>query len=86
MSEKFDNLIRQDKPEDPKRYAVVRSTQALIGGFILMCSAACYQIIKHLDIGDNTVKAILGLAFLVAALAGVSHAKPDTNIDFAPKG
>lgn len=79
MSEQFNNLIRQDRPEDPKRYAVVRSSQSLFSGFLLMCAASAYEVIKYKDIGDNTLKAVLGLAFILAALAGVTHAKTDTE-------
>ena len=81
---RFDLLIRQDRPEDPKRWAVVRSTQGLLTGFLILCAASAYQIVTKGDIGGGTVAVLIGLGGSAAGLAGYAHKKPDDPMPGGP--
>ena len=42
---RFEDLIRQDRPQDPKRWALIRGTQTVMGGFTVLCLAAAKQVL-----------------------------------------
>lgn len=71
------NLCRQDRPEDPKRLAVIISASALALGF-LGCVATISRLAlvgKALDNGLLTFAA--GVGVTLGGLAGFVHRKPD---------
>lgn len=76
----FRSLIRQDRPEDPKRYALVRSTQALLVAFLSLVAADVACILFPTNSRSLTAAAVtltLGVGGSVAVLAGAAHKKPD---------
>lgn len=77
---RFDRLIRQDRAEDPKRYAIVRATQGLLVAFVALVAADVACIIAPNANRKLTAAAVtltLGVGGSVATLAGVAHRKPD---------
>ena len=47
---RFEDLIRQDRPQDPKRWALIRGTQTVMGGFSVLCLVAAGQVMNKGDI------------------------------------
>jgi hypothetical protein len=83
---RLDRLIRQDQPEDPKRYAVLRATQGLLLAFVALVAADVVCIVAPTSARTLTAAAVtltLGVGASVATLAGVAHKKPD---DVLPGG
>jgi len=76
----FKDLIRQDRPQDPKRYAVVIASRGLLVGFLALVAAdavciVCPSKTRALTAADVTLT--LGIGASVAGLAGYAHKKPD---------
>ena len=71
------NLSRQDRPEDPKRLAVIISASALALGFLIVVSVLARQGCSAKPI-DSGLAAFAGsLALILSGLAGYVHRKPD---------
>lgn len=84
---RFDRLIRQDRPEDPKRYAIVRATQGLLVAFLLLVGADVVCMVSPTATRSLTTVAVtltLGIGASVAGLAGYAHRKADDPIPGAP--
>ena len=77
---RFEDLIRQDRPQDPKRWALVRGTQTVMGGFILLCFASAKQVVTKGDIQQGVGVVLLGLAALLITGAVAAHHKPDEPV------
>jgi len=75
----MEDLIRQDRPQDPKRWALIRGTQAVMVGFLTLCGAAAYQIFKSQDhdIHQGVATVLISLAALLITGTVVAHHKPD---------
>ena len=71
------NLSRQDRPEDPKRLAVIISASALAAGFLILIGTISRLAFlgKPLDNGLLTFTA--GVGVTLGGLAGYVHRKPD---------
>jgi hypothetical protein len=80
---RFENLIRQDRPQDPKRWALIRGTQTVIWGFSALCGAAAYQVVRSSDIKQGVGVVLVSLAALLVGGTVVAHHKPD---DLLPGG
>lgn len=79
----FLRLVRQDRPEDPKRYALVRATQTLLSAFGALVFADVVAIVFPTTTRTLTTAAValtLGVGSSVAILAGAAHRKPDDPI------
>ena len=84
MSERFENLIRQDRPQDPKRWGLIRGTQAVIAGFSLLCASAAIQVLKSGDIQQGVGVVLVALAGLLVGGTVAAHRKPDDPLP--PRG
>jgi hypothetical protein len=71
------NLVRQDKPEDPKRLVMLVSAGGLVMGWLKLAWAAAGQIQQGHDIASGVATTLGALALLIAGLAGYVHRKPD---------
>jgi len=79
---RFEDLIRQDRPQDPKRWALVRGTQTVMVGFLMLCGAAAYQILKgndH-DIKQGVGVVLVSLATLLVGGTVAAHFKRDDQL------
>lgn len=74
---RLENLIRTDRPQDPKRWGLIRGTQTVMGGFALLCCAATYQVFKTDDIKQGVGTVLVSLAVLLTGGTVVAHFKPD---------
>lgn len=74
---RFEDLIRQDRPQDPKRWALIRGTQTVMGGFTVLCLAAAYQVFKSDDIKQGVGVVLIALATLLVGGAVAAHHKAD---------
>ena len=75
------NLSRQDRPEDPKRLAVIVSSAALAAGFLILIGTISRLALigKPLDGGLLTFTA--GVGVTLGGLAGYVHRKPDSPLE-----
>jgi len=77
MSDRTDDLIRTDRPQDPKRWCLIRGTQAVIAGFLLMCIASVRTTAAGRDIQPGLGWVLVALATLLVGGTVVAHWKPD---------
>ena len=77
---RFEDLIRQDRPQDPKRWALVRGTQTVMVGFILLCLAGAKQVITKGDIEQGVGVVLVSLAALLITGTVAAHRKADDPI------
>ena len=78
---RFEDLIRQDRPQDPKRWALIRGTQTVMGGFTVLCLAAAKQVLLGKgDIQQGVGVVLVSLATLLVGGTVLAHRKPDEQL------
>lgn len=73
----FENLIRQDKPQDPKRLVLLANGATLITGFLALVVPSARWIWQHGDLGQGAGWALLTLAGGLAGHSIFTFKKPD---------
>ena len=73
-------LVRQDRPEDPKRLAVVVAVLTLAIGYLGVASAVVYQIFKSNGLGPGLTAALIATAGPLGAMVYGVHRKADDNL------
>jgi ABC-type uncharacterized transport system permease subunit len=84
-SGRFEDLIRQDRPQDPKRWALVRGTQAVMAGFFVLCLSAAKQVWAKGDIQQGVGVVLISLAALLIGGTVAAHRKADDPIPPSPE-
>lgn len=77
---RMEDLIRQDRPQDPKRWALIRGTQTVMGGFTVLCLAAAKQVLAKGDIQQGVGVVLVSLATLLVGGTVLAHHKPDEQL------
>ena len=73
-----------DRPQDPKRWGLIRGTQTVMAGFSALCLAAVIQVFRADDIKQGVGVVLVSLAVLLVGGTVGAHFKKDDPMTGGP--